>query len=141
LVGARAYFDAYKSKLAEHTAVIESDFGLGRPLGIEAYATPATIDQLQALRDTLAPIGASLIERSQRPVGSDIGSWQGSGVPGFEPLMDGRHYFDYHHTPADTLDKIDPKNLQRMVATMGVLAYYLADAPAAPQRMPPLPAE
>jgi hypothetical protein len=140
LVGARAYFDGYQSKLAQHAAVIESDFGVGRPLGVEAYATPATVDHLQALRAVLAPLGTGLIERSVRPVGSDIGSWQGSGVPGFEPLMDGRHYFDYHHTPADTLDKIDPKSLQRMVATMGVLAYDLADAAAMPERMPPLPA-
>jgi hypothetical protein len=141
VVGARAYFDAYKSKLAQHAAVIESDFGAGRTLGIEAYATPATIEQLQALRDVLAPIGAGVIEREDHPLGSDIGSWQGSGVPGFAPLIDGRHYFDYHHTPADTLDKVDPKNLQRMVATMGVLAYYLANTAALPERMPPLPAE
>ncbi|MEY4579914.1 MAG: hypothetical protein RL701_4617, partial [Pseudomonadota bacterium] len=48
---------------------------------------------------------------------------------GFHPLMDGRHYFDYHHSPADTLDKVDPKNLQRMVATLGVLAFFLTNSP------------
>ena len=57
-------------------------------------------------------------------------------MPGFEPILDAPHYFDFHHTPADTLDKVDPKNLQRMVATMSVLAFYLADAPEMLERTP-----
>jgi len=54
---------------------------------------------------------------------------QSAGVPGFSPLVDARHYFDYHHTAADTLDKVDPQNLKTQVATMAVLAYYLAQLP------------
>jgi len=135
--GAQAYFEAGKSKLAEHVAVIESDFGVGRPYGVEAYATPASLEKLRALRDVLAPIGTSLLRRSDRAVGSDIGAWQAAGVPGFEVMLDGRTYFDYHHTPADTLDKVDPKNLQHLVAALGVLTFYLADAPEALERMPP----
>jgi hypothetical protein len=77
----------------------------------------------------LTPIGATALRRSDSPVGSDISQWQQIGVPGFEPMFDTRHYFDYHHTAADTLDKVDPINLQRMVAVMGVLAFYLADTP------------
>ncbi len=94
------------------------------------------MNQLQALREVLAPLGATLFRRSERPVGSDIGQWQTAGVPGFEAILDGRHYFDYHHSPADTLDKVDPKNLQHMVATLGVLSFYLADAPALVERVP-----
>jgi hypothetical protein len=59
-------------------------------------------------------------------------------VPGFEPLLDTRNYFDYHHTVADTLDKVDPLNLRRMVASLAVLAYELADAPQMLERNPPL---
>jgi carboxypeptidase Q len=63
-----------------------------------------------------------------------------SNSPGFAPLVDFRHYFDYHHTAADTLDKVDPANLQSQVAAMGVLAYYLADRPACLPRIPvPVP--
>jgi carboxypeptidase Q len=136
LVGARAYSEALKDKLAQHVAVIESDSGAGRPLGYEAYAAPSTLNSLRSLRDVLAPIGATLLNRSDRPVSSDAIVLQAAGVPGFELMLDGRHYFDYHHTPADTLDKVDPKNLQRMVATMAALTFHLADAPEPPERLP-----
>jgi carboxypeptidase Q len=134
--GGRAYFDAYKPSIAKHVAVIETDSGAGKPLGIEAYASVATITQLQSLQEVLLPLGASVVRRSERPITSDAGAWQAGGVPGFEPLLDTRRYFDYHHTAADTLDKVDPKNLQRMVATLGVLSFYLADAPELIERMP-----
>ena len=58
---------------------------------------------------------------------------QAAGVPGFAPLVDARHYFDYHHSPADTLDKVEPESLRSQTATMAVLAYYLAE------RAEPLP--
>jgi hypothetical protein len=127
--GAQAYFNAFKDGPSKHVAVIESDTGAGKPLGIEGFAAPKSMTQLQGLRETLTPIGATALRRSDSPAGSDIAQWQLAGVPGFEPMFDTRHYFDYHHTAADTLDKVDPKNLQRIVATMGVLAFYLADAP------------
>jgi Zn-dependent M28 family amino/carboxypeptidase len=127
--GAQAYFNAFKDGPSKHAAVIESDTGAGKPLGIDAFTAAKSMAKLQALRETLSPIGATALRRSDGPVGSDIDQWQQLGVPGFEPLFDTRHYFDYHHTAADTLDKVDPKNLQRIVAVMGVLALYLADAP------------
>jgi hypothetical protein len=138
LAGAQAYYDANKENLAQHVAVLESDSGAGKPLGYDAYAPPSAVSLLQALREVLVPIGAIALRRSERPVGSDVGAMQVAGVPGFEMIVDGRHYFDFHHTPADTLDKVDPKNLQRMVATLGVLAYYLADLPEPVERMPKL---
>ncbi|MET0391423.1 MAG: M20/M25/M40 family metallo-hydrolase, partial [Polyangiales bacterium] len=137
--GGRAYYDALKSQLAQHIAVIESDFGAGRPYGIEAYVPLPAMKPLVALREVLVPIGVTAQHRSDRPIGADISVWQAAGVPGFEVLVDGRHYFDYHHTPADTLDKVDPKNIQRMVATLAVLAYYLADSAEPVERMPAQP--
>lgn len=126
VIGGQAYFEALKTQSAKHAAVIESDFGAGRPFGIEAYPT---VEGLDALAPVLESMGVAALQRSAHPVGSDIGAWQGQGVPGFEAMLDGRHYFDYHHTPADTLDKVDPKNLQRLLATLGVLALYLTERP------------
>jgi Zn-dependent M28 family amino/carboxypeptidase len=135
--GADAYFAAFKDGAVKHAAVMESDAGAGKPLGIEGFATAKSLQQLETVREALGPIGATALHRTVEPVGSDIGDWQKIGVPGFEPIVDTSHYFDYHHTPADTLDKVDPKNLQRIVATMGVLAFYLADAPEVMERMAP----
>jgi carboxypeptidase Q len=126
--GGQAYFDALKADPSKHAAVIESDFGAGHAFGIEAFADPKVHDGLRSLHDVLAPIGATVLRRAEQPIGSDIGGWQTVGVPGFEALVDGRHYFDYHHTPADTLDKVDPKNLQQLLATLSVLSYYLCEA-------------
>jgi hypothetical protein len=69
-----------------------------------------------------SPIGIRALEVRQGELGADIGPLQAAGVPGFAPLVDSRHYLDYHHTAADTLDKIDPANLQSEVAIMGVLS-------------------
>jgi Zn-dependent M28 family amino/carboxypeptidase len=86
--------------------------------------------------DALAPIGATVLEASRGEVGTDIGPLQEAGVPSFSPLADTRHYFDYHHTAADTLDKVDPVNLQSQVATMAALAFYLADRADCLPRLP-----
>jgi Zn-dependent M28 family amino/carboxypeptidase len=126
--GGRAYFEANRDKANQHAALIESDFGAEKPLGISAYVSESGAKKLAPVIDALAPIGATVLERSREPVGSDIGQLQQIGVPGFEPMLDGRHYFDYHHTPADTLDKVDPKKLRQIVATMAVLAYHVANA-------------
>jgi Zn-dependent M28 family amino/carboxypeptidase len=135
-VGGRAYFEANKAAVAQHAAAIESDFGAGKPLGITGYASTEGWQSLRGLRDVLTPLGATAFERSERPTGADISPLQAAGVPGFELLLDGRHYFDYHHTPADTLDKVDPRNVQRMVAVLGVLSYFLLQSPAPLPRAP-----
>jgi hypothetical protein len=115
---------------------MESDDGAGRALGISAAVTHDSLDKLHPLIDVLKPIGATVLEAREGEMGADIAPLQAAGVPGFAPLVDSRHYFDYHHTAADTLDKVDPVNLNSQIATMGVLAYYLADLPACLPRIP-----
>ena len=66
--------------------------------------------------------------------GEDIAGLTGKGVPSFAPIQDSRFYFNYHHTAADTFDKIDKKHLNENAAIMAVLAYALADAATAAPR-------
>jgi hypothetical protein len=61
-------------------------------------------------------------------VGEDISSVVTRGVPGFTPTQDSRFYFNYHHTAADTFDKVNPRFLAENAAVMAVTAYALADA-------------
>ncbi len=128
--GSKAYFDSIGKAMDTQCAAIESDDGAGRALGILAAVTKESLVNLQPPIQALAPIGATILEAREGEVGADIAALQAAGVPGFAPWVDARHYFDYHHTAADTLDKVDPVNLQSQVATMAVLAYYLADRPA-----------
>jgi Zn-dependent M28 family amino/carboxypeptidase len=134
--GPTAYLNSPGGALANQCAAIESDMGAGRALGIEAAVANGTLAALQPVVNALAPLGASVLQPQEGEVGSDIGPLQAAGVPGFAPLLDTRHYFDYHHTAADTLDKVDPRNLQTQVATMAILAYFLADADTCLPRVP-----
>jgi carboxypeptidase Q len=127
--GREGYFNSVKDSVASHVGAIESDTGAGRSLGLLASVTPQASMGLQPVLSALAPIGATALERRDDELGSDIDPLQQVGVPGFAPLVDSRHYFDYHHTAADTLDKVDPQNLNTQVATMAVLAYFLAQLP------------
>ncbi len=134
--GGQGYAKLHKEQFGKHVAAIESDDGAGRPLGILAYAPLEAAPMLAPVSNALRAIGASAIGWRVRPVGSDIDALQSAGVPGFAPDLDVRNYFDYHHTAADTLDKVDPDNLRRHVAVLATLVYFLADAPGPMPRMP-----
>jgi len=121
-------------KLETQIAAIESDDGAGRSLGIAAAVTKDSLELLQPVLEALRPIGATVFSQKDDELGADIAPLQKAGVPGFAPLVDTRHYFDYHHTAADTLDKVDPESFKTQVATMAVLAYYLAELPEPLQR-------
>ena len=135
LRGATAYAHDHQDELARHVAAIESDFGIGAPLGV---TTNAAASGLKELTEVLAPIGANAFEAKASSMGSDLDGIEHAGVPIYEPLADGRHYFDYHHTAADTFDKIDPQAFRKQVAVMAVLAYFLADRdPQLPRQLLP----
>jgi Zn-dependent M28 family amino/carboxypeptidase len=61
--------------------------------------------------------------------GSDIEPIVKAGVAGIGVIPDGRHYFDYHHSAADTLDKVDPHELKENAAAMAVMGYAIAAMP------------
>jgi carboxypeptidase Q len=127
--GNKAYFASVGNAIGTQAAAIESDDGAGRSLGVAAAVTQDSLATLQPVLNTLRSIGATALSRRDDELGSDIAPLQRAGVPGFAPLVDSRHYFDYHHTAADTLDKVDPQSLRSQVATMAVLAYFLAELP------------
>ena len=125
--GARTYLAANEANAASHIGAIESDNGAGRPFGLRA-SVPATSSRLFApLQAALHPIGAGLFRREDALSTGDLSGLERAGVPSFAPLLDTSTYFDYHHTAADTLDKVDPENLRRHVAVMTATAWFLAN--------------
>lgn len=82
---------------------------------------------LGPISNVLFSQGAGLSQFQAGGVGADIGPLTPKGVPSFAPWFDTRTYFNYHHTAADTFDKIDPKELARVGSFMAVLAYGLAN--------------
>ncbi|MES2742619.1 MAG: M20/M25/M40 family metallo-hydrolase [Pseudomonadota bacterium] len=125
--GGRAYFDAHRADLARHVAAIESDSGSGRPFGIMASVGPGMDKLFAPLQTALQPIGAHAFSRRDALSTGDLFALETGGVPSFEPIVDGHDYFYYHHSAADTLDKVDPDNLRRHVALLSTLSWYLAN--------------
>ncbi len=126
-VGGKVYFAANQGKVDRHFAAIESDSGTGRPFGMIGSVGPRAENLFGPLRAALQPIGAGLFQRRDALRTGDLHQLEAAGVPSFMPLLDARRYFDYHHTPADTLDKVDPDNLRRHVAVMASTAWFLAN--------------
>jgi Zn-dependent M28 family amino/carboxypeptidase len=137
LCGVNAYLQAADTgKPTAHAAVIESDTGAGRPLGILAHVPQGALELLKPVAASLRAIDAGVIERRDTHVGSDIGLLEDRGVPAFAPMLDTRRSFHYHHTAADTLDKVNPDDLRKHVATLATLSWWLLDTPLALQRNP-----
>ena len=125
--GAATYIKEHAGDVANHIGALESDLGAGHPDGVLYAGKPELGAWLQPVAQALDPIGASTF-RSSPETGEDINVLTEKGVPSFAPSQDGRFYFNYHHTPADTFDKVNPRELSENAAVMTVLAYALADS-------------
>jgi carboxypeptidase Q len=126
--GHNAYTKAHAGDFANYAGAIESDLGADHPLGFLAKVNPQALPILQPVQDILEKFGANLIKMND-DTGADIDPMSKAGVPAFGIMQDARTYFNYHHTAADTLDKIEPHLLQQNAAAMAVMGFALADMP------------
>jgi len=131
--GAATYAQDHTSDIANHIGAIETDSGAGHPTGIYFAGKPALEAWLRPVAQALQPIGAAELVGTPE-TGEDIATITSQGVPGFAPIQDSRFYFNYHHTAADTFDKVDVHELNENAAVVTVLAYALADASEAAPR-------
>ena len=127
--GHEAYAAAHKTEFANHVAAIESDFGAAHPLGFDAKIRANALPWLRPAQEILRSFGANLIKVTNDSPGADIAPLAKAGIPAFGIMQDGRTYFNYHHTAADTLDKIVPRELRENGAAMAVMSYTLANLP------------
>ena len=124
--GSAGYAEEEKNNTADHFAAIESDLGASHPLGFVYAGKAEALPFLAPISNVLQTQGAGL-SQIQPGVGADIGPLTQRGVPSFAPWFDQRTYFNYHHTAADTFDKVNPKELAEVGSVMAVLAYGLAN--------------
>ena len=126
--GAAQYMKDHAAEMGSHVGAIESDLGADHPTGIY-YAGKAELGAwLRPVAQVLDANGAGSLVNAPE-TGEDIAGLTAKGVPSFAPIQDTRFYFNYHHTAADTFDKVDKKHLNENAAIVAVLAYALADAP------------
>ncbi|PYI44227.1 MAG: hypothetical protein DMF12_00870 [Verrucomicrobia bacterium] len=105
---------------------METDGGAGHPLGLNIKGKAEVKKMLAPVAAILQQSGAGMLNLVEH-CGADIEPLEKAGVPAFSPIQDSRFYFNYHHTAADTLDKIAPKELAENSAVIAVVAYALAN--------------
>ena len=137
LAGGEGYAEQHAGEVSRHVAAIESDGGAGRPLGFGCTSGESDLARVQQLGALLRGIGAGNVRAGGG--GADISPLRRRGVPTLGLNQDSNWYFDYHHTPADTPDKVDPHELALNVAAMGVMAYALAEMEPRLAPLPPPP--
>ena len=147
--GGKAYREALGSDVASHVAAIEMDGGCERPVGFafsvtkpgtpppsrrgerpaepEDPAAQTALARLRRIGSLFGGIDAATVKWGGG--GADISPLTRDGVPGLSLDTVGEHYFDWHHTRADTIDKVDPADLRRAVGLLAVMSYVLADMP------------
>ncbi|HZW81667.1 MAG TPA: M20/M25/M40 family metallo-hydrolase [Candidatus Deferrimicrobiaceae bacterium] len=124
--GSKAYTAEYSADFPHYIAAIESDSGAAHPMGFEIKALTAAIEALRPVQSVLLSIGATVLQPASYAPEADIEGMSSAGVPAIGLIQDGRTYFNYHHTAADTLDKVVPSELRENAAAMAVMAYALA---------------
>ena len=125
--GARGYEKRHKSEMPQHVLAIECDRGTFRPLGFSFVGTEAGRQEVEKFLQPLARIGASKLfsEGSE----TDVEQLEKDGVPLMALVDDETKYFWYHHTQADTMDKLKPDELAACCSAMAAMAWQAADAP------------
>jgi acetylornithine deacetylase/succinyl-diaminopimelate desuccinylase-like protein len=126
--GGHSYAVNHRAELASHVLAGESDFGTNRVYSLALPGSVAQGEFAKALLRILTPIGVLAAEHVPEEVGADVAPTVEAGVPGFALSQDGTTYFDIHHSPDDTLDKVDRAELDQNVAAWAALAWLAADS-------------
>ncbi len=125
--GGAAYRDWAEAQDEKHVAAIEMDGGAESPVGFDLPEGNPLTARVKAIGPLLKRINADQLLKGDGE--ADIEPLMKDGVPGLGLRTVMTHYFDYHHTNADTFDKIVPDEFRRCAAAMAVMSYVLADLP------------
>jgi carboxypeptidase Q len=124
--GSKRYAKDHEKEITNHFAAMETDGGAGHPIGVNIKANPEVKKMFAPVAGILQESGAGILDLVEH-CGADIEPLEKAGVPAFSPIQDSRFYFNYHHTAADTFDKIVPKELAENSAVVAVVAYALVN--------------
>lgn len=128
LIGARQYAERHADSIHQHFTGSESDFGAGRVYQFNARVADEAWPVVEEIAAELAPLGIELGETDAYG-GPDMSPLRALGMSVVDLAQDGTYYFDYHHTKDDTLDKIEPADLDQNVAAWLVFTWLAAQSP------------
>jgi carboxypeptidase Q len=132
--GANGYRDAHRAELDTHVLAMESDNGVFKVNGFGVSTGEGGMTMAQDIGTLFSAFNATTV--SPGGVDADTGPLNALGVPAISPLVDGTKYFWYHHSSADTMDKLTPREVSENVALLSVLAFVAADMPGTLPRVP-----
>ena len=128
LWGGRAYAEKHASEVSKFQLGTESDFGAGKIWMMTASVKPEARNAMAQIAKVLEPLGVAYNTKYPGGGGSDLSQMHGKGMAALTLVQDGTHYFDWHHTSNDTLDKVVPEELAQNVAVYAAFAYMAAQA-------------
>jgi hypothetical protein len=128
LWGGRAYADKHATDVGKFQLGTESDFGAGKIWRMSASVKPAARGAIEQIAKVLEPLGVAYDANRPGGGGSDLSQMHAKGMAALSLTQDGTHYFDWHHTANDTLDKVDPAELAQNVAVYAAFSYMAAQA-------------
>ena len=123
--GNKAYRDTHMAELDNHVVAIESDAGVFKPKGFGFSGSVEAMNIVRKISKLLNSLNADEITEGGRA--ADVAPLNDEGVPVMSLKVDGSKYFWYHHTNADTFDKVEQDELNRCVSAMAIMAFVLAD--------------
>jgi carboxypeptidase Q len=135
--GGLAYRDTHAAELNKHVMAMESDNGVFKPLGYRIKGSDSAITVGRDIASLLSSIGATSVAAGDPE--ADVEPLVERGIPAVSLAVDGTRYFWYHHSEADTMDKLNPREMAECVALMAVMAYVVADMPGTMGRVAAAP--
>ena len=127
LLGGRAYVEEHKDDLINHVLASESDFGAGKVYEVKSGVKGEGEETIRAIAKALSGLGIEMSDGATNG-GPDIGPMFAEGVPAIRLQQDGTDYFDLHHTPDDTFDKINKDEVAQNVAAWAAMVWMASEA-------------
>lgn len=126
LGGAKAYAERYAKSLGRHVLAAESDFGARKIWRMQTRWGEGALEHAPLFHRALRRLGVAG-KGNDAWGGPDLHFLREAGVPVVSLTQNGWDYFDYHHTPDDTLDKIDVEELRQNVAAYAAFLYLASE--------------
>jgi carboxypeptidase Q len=137
LRGATEYVKLHAAELPKHVAALEVDDAGWAPAAVRTTVQAPQLERVRELVRLVAPLGVSRVKGTPLNGGNDVEPLAPAGVPLFTYEPDQSRVYDHHHSPADTLDKVNPQDFRSHLAAVATLAYVLADMPDTLRSGPP----
>lgn len=127
LVGVRQYYERHEDQLDEHLLGAEVDSGGGRVNTLTSGVGEQSLPYVREIYKLIAPLGIEWSDANDAVGASDMSVLGRAGMPAMNFTQNSNRYFDYHHTPNDTFDKIIPEDMRYLTSAYATFFYVASE--------------